>query len=67
MNSKSLALFGMSYKARKRRANTLLFEYYKLLFADAFLCHYTPILNNNVSLSLGKHEQVIWYMLAPSQ
>ena len=66
MNSKSLALFGMSYKARKRRANTLLFEYYKLLVANAFLCHYTLILNNNVSLSLGKHEQVIWYMLAPS-
>lgn len=67
MNSKSLALFGMSYKARKRRANTLLFEYYKLLVADAFLCHYTLILNNNVSLGLGKHEQVIWYMLTSSQ
>ncbi len=67
MDSKSLALFGMSYKARKRRANTLLFEYYKLLFADTFLCHYMLILNNNVSLSLRKYEQVIWYMLTSSQ
>lgn len=37
MNSKSLVLFGMNYKAKKRRANTLLFEYYKLLFAYGVL------------------------------